>query len=138
MRLKLTALAAALAVACTPACAAGAGGGGDDEICTDRPGKGNNACTVPAGKIQLESDLINWTRDDQGGVRTDTILYTSPTLKLGLTDSADLQLNIAPYEEVRTRAGGTTDRVGGAGDLFVRFKQRLTASSAGTQVALFP
>src|SRR3954467_2238120 len=113
MRLKLMALAATLAVASAPALAAG----GDDAICTDRPGKGNNACTVPAGKIQLESDLINWTRDDQGGVRTDTILYTSPTLKLGLTDSADLQLNIAPYEEVRTRAGGTTDRVGGAGDL---------------------
>src|SRR5437763_1370711 len=111
MRLKLTALAATLGVACAPACAAGAGG--DDPICTDRPGKGNNACTVPAGKLQLETDLINWTRDDEGGVRTDTIFYTNPTLKLGLTDSADLQLNIAPYEEVRTRAGGTTDRVGG-------------------------
>ena len=83
MRLKLTALAATLGVACAPACAAGAGG--DDPICTDRPGKGNNACTVPAGTLQLETDLINWTRDDQGGVRTDTILYTNPTLKLGLT-----------------------------------------------------
>jgi hypothetical protein len=131
--MKLMAYAALLAATSAPALAAG-----DDEICTDRPGKGNNACTVPAGKIQLETDLINWTRDDQGGVRTDTILYTNPTLKLGLTDSADLQLNIAPYEEVRTRVGGVTDRVGGAGDLFVRFKQRLTSSSAKTQVALFP
>src|SRR3978361_1066568 len=131
--MKLLALAALLTATSAPALAAG-----DDEICTDRPGKGNNACTVPAGKLQLETDLINWTRDDQGGVRTDTILYTNPTLKLGLTDSADLQFNIAPYEEVRTRAGGTTDRVGGAGDLFVRFKQRLTGAKAKVQVALFP
>lgn len=132
--MKLMAIAALLAVTSAPALAAG----GDDEICTDRPGKGNNACTVPAGKVQLETDLANWTRDDQGGVRTDTILYTNPTLKLGLTDSADLQLNIAPYEEVRTRAGGVTDRIGGVGDLFVRVKQRLTGSSAKVQVALFP
>lgn len=125
--------AALLAIASAPAVAAG-----DDSICTDRPGKGNNACTVPAGKVQLETDLVNWTRQTDGGVRTDTILYTNPTLKLGLTSSADLQLNIAPYEEVLTHAGGATSRVGGAGDLFVRFKQRLTGASAGTQVALFP
>ena len=134
--MKLTAFAALLAATSAPALAAGAGG--DDSICTDRPGKGNNACTVPAGKLQLETDLIDWTRDDENGVRTDTILYTNPTLKLGLSDSADLQLNIAPYEEVRSRAGGVTSRVGGIGDLFVRFKQRLTDSSAKTQVALFP
>lgn len=134
MRLKLMAFAATLAAASAPALAAGA----DDPICTDRPGKGNNACTVPAGKVQLETDFINWTRDDQGGVRTDTIVYTNPTLKLGLTDSADLQLNIAPYQEVRTRAAGVTERIGGAGDLFVHFKQRLTGDKAKVQVGLFP
>ncbi len=134
MRINKLVLAVLLATGSAPALAAGA----DDEICTDRPGKGNNACTVPAGKLQLETDIINWTRDTQGGVRTDTILYTNPTLKIGLTDSSDLQLNIAPYEEVRTHAGGVTSRVGGAGDLFVRFKQRLTDQNAKTQVALFP
>src|SRR5205809_739427 len=95
--------AALLAIASAPAVAAG-----DDSICTDRPGKGNNACTVLAGKVQLETDLVNWTRQTDGGVRTDTILYTNPTLKLGLTSSADLQLNIAPYEEVLTHRGPAT------------------------------
>src|SRR4051812_41925069 len=133
-RMKLAACAALLAA--MPAAAHAAGE--DDAICTDRPGKGNNACTVPAGMLQLETDFVNWTRDDKGGVRTDTILYTNPTLKLGLTGSADLQLNIAPYQEVRTHAGSVRDRVGGAGDLFVRFKQRLTGADAKTEVALFP
>jgi hypothetical protein len=132
--MKLSALALLLALVSAPALAAGS----DDEICTDRPGKGNNACTVPKGAVQLETDVINWTRDDQGGTRTDTIFYTNPTLKFGLSDSSDIQFNIAPYEEVRTRTGGVTDRIGGVGDLYVRFKQRLTSASAGTQVALFP
>ena len=135
MRSTLLALAVLLAAISAPALAQASP---EDAICTDRPGKGNNACTVPKGAVQLETDNLNWTRDKQGGVRTDTILYTNPTLKFGLTDSSDIQLNIAPYEEVRTRMGGVTDRVGGVGDLYVRFKQRLTGPSAKTQVALFP
>lgn len=135
MRSTFMPLAVLLAAISAPAFAQGPG---DDAICTDRPGKGNNACTVPKGAVQLETDIFNWTRDEQGGVRTDTIVYTNPTLKFGLSDSSDIQINIAPYEEVRTRTGGVTDRVGGIGDLFVRFKQRLTGASAKTQVALFP
>ncbi|MDB5693366.1 MAG: hypothetical protein JWO81_2429 [Alphaproteobacteria bacterium] len=134
--MKRLALAALLAAFAGPAFAQAAGG--DEQICTDRPGKGNNACTVPAGTVQLETDLFNWTRMTDGGTRTDTILYTNPTLKFGLSDSADLQFSIAPYEEVRTRTGNVTDRIGGVGDLFVRYKQRLTATSARTQIALIP
>jgi hypothetical protein len=129
-------LAAFLAAFAAPAFAQAAGG--DESICTDRPGKGNNACTVPAGSLQLETDLLNWTRMTDGGTRTDTILYTDPMLKFGLTGSSDLQVAIAPYEEVRTRTGHVTDRIGGVGDLFVRYKKRLTAADAGTQIALIP
>src|SRR5947209_7467250 len=77
----------------------------DSQICTDRPGKGNGACTVPAGSVQLETDLFNWSLTRDAGTRTDVLLYTNPVLKFGLSDSSDLQLNIAPYEEVRTRSG---------------------------------
>jgi hypothetical protein len=134
--MKRLALAGLLALYAAPALAQDSGK--DAPICTDRPGKGNNACTVPAGSVQIETDLINWTRTTDGGTRTDTILYTNPVLKFGLSDSSDLQLNIAPYEEVRTRVGGATDTIGGIGDLFVRYKQRLTGASAATQVALIP
>ena len=33
----------------------------EDPICTDRPTKANLACTVPAGRIQVEADAVNWT-----------------------------------------------------------------------------
>ncbi len=106
-------------------------------ICTDRPSKATTSCTVPAGDFQLETDLIDWTRQNLDGVRTDTILYTNPTLKYGLSKHADIEVNIAPYETVRTRmpdGSVTTDT--GIGDLFVRVKQKLTADKSKTQISL--
>lgn len=134
-------LAALLGVWAVPAAAqqtAAPASADDQSICTDRPGKGNGACTVPAGAVQLETDILNWTRIDQGGTRTDQLLYTNPVLKFGLTDSSDLQFNLTPYEQVWTRTGNVTDRSSGIGDLFIRYKQRLTGASANTQVAIIP
>lgn len=106
-------------------------------ICTDRPTRASVACTVPAGAFQLESDLIDWTRETQDGVRTDTILYTNPTLKYGIGRHTDVEVNIAPYQTVRTRmADGSVTTDGGVGDLFVRVKQKLTVDRSKTQVSV--
>lgn len=107
-------------------------------ICTDRPSKATSACTVPKGSFQLETDLINWTKFDFVGTRTDTILYTSPTLKYGLTDSTDVQASITPYETVRTRDASGVSKISGVGDLYLRVKHRLTPSDAKAQFALIP
>jgi hypothetical protein len=107
-------------------------------ICTDRPTKANLVCTVPAGDFQIESNAINWSRLSAGGTQTDTILYTNPTLKYGLSNVTDVEVNIAPYETVRTHGGGENDTLHGVGDLYVRVKQRLTASDAKVQIALDP
>ena len=42
-------------------------------ICTDRPTKANVACTVPGGSFQIESDILSWTRMNDGGMRSDTL-----------------------------------------------------------------
>ena len=107
-------------------------------ICTDRPTKANVACSVPKGAVQLETDFGNFTRDTMAGSRTDTILYTNPTLKYGLGTHTDVEINLAPYETVHMREDGTTDKLGGIGDLVLRLKQRLSADGAKTQVALIP
>ncbi|WP_254602103.1 transporter [Sphingomonas bacterium] len=107
-------------------------------ICTDRPTKANSACSVPAGDVQIETDVVNWTRLTQSGARTDTILYTNPTFKYGLGTHTDVEVNIAPYATVHTRADGVTTRLGGVGDLYVRLKQRLTSDASKTQVSLIP
>lgn len=126
---------APVATAPVPAAPAAAA---EPAICTDRPTKANATCTVPSGKVQLETDLVNWTRTDAGGVRTDFILYPNPTLKYGLSSRADIQFNIAPYEELRTHVAGATTTLGGVGDLYVRLKDRVTADSSKVQVAFIP
>jgi hypothetical protein len=107
-------------------------------ICTDRPTKGTAACTVPKGEVQVESDLFFLSRTDAGGTRGDVLLYTNPTVKFGLTDSSDIQFNLAPLVEVRSKVAGQTGSQTGVGDLTVRFKQRLTDPDAAVQVALVP
>ena len=107
-------------------------------ICTDRPSRANAVCTVPQGKVQVEADALNWTRFSFGGVDTDLILYTNPTIKYGLGASTDLEVNVAPYETVRVHGQGLNDTLGGVGDVYVRLKQQLTAPGAKTQVAFLP
>lgn len=107
-------------------------------ICTDRPAKSNAVCTVPEGAVQIESDLSNWTRFEAGGAKVDTIVPVSPTVKFGLGPNTDLQINWAPYVDVRTSTGGFVDRKRGAGDVLVRLKQRLTNADSKVQVGVIP
>ncbi len=107
-------------------------------IGTDRPTKSNAACTVPEGMVQVEADLFSWTRMAHGSARADVLVYSNPVVKYGLGAKADIQLNIAPLVEVRTRAVGQAVSQSGVGDLTLRFKQRLTGSDSRVQVALLP
>lgn len=100
-------------------------------LCTDRPTKSTSPCTVDAGHFQLESDLFNETVDHTGGVTTTTQLFTSPTLKLGLTRSIDIEANITPYERVSVRDHGVTTTAAGFGDLFLKAKVSLLGDDGG-------
>jgi hypothetical protein len=101
-------------------------------ICTDRPTKSNNTCTVDEGHFQFESDLFNGTFQRTGGVTTDTYLLTNPTLKYGLTKDIDVEVNIAPYEIVRTHDKfGDSSTLGGIGDLYFTVKYDFYNSADG-------
>jgi hypothetical protein len=111
----------------------------DAPICTDRPTKSNFACTVPKGLVQIEADAFNWISSRSGPERSDQLLFSNPTLKLGLTSHSDLQLNWVPFTRVRRRdAAGTVTTQDGVGDVSLRFKQRLTAADGAFQLALLP
>lgn len=103
-------------------------------LCTDRPTKSSSPCTVDAGHWQVESDIYNWTQQTLGGVTTTTELFTNPTLKLGITNTLDFEVNIAPDERVRVHdAGvGVTTTANGVGDLFLRAKWSLIGDDGGS------
>jgi Putative MetA-pathway of phenol degradation len=100
-------------------------------FCTDRPTKSNLPCTVDAGHFQYEADAINWTYAKAGGVQTNTYLYTNPTLKLGLTNTVDAELNIAPAERIFSNSAAGKSSIGGAGDLFLRTKLNIAGPEGG-------
>jgi hypothetical protein len=110
-------------------------------LCTDRPTKSTSPCTVDAGHWQVESDVYNYTVQTEAGVTTTTQLFTNPTLKLGLTNNLDFEVNIAPYEQVAVHdaASGITTTSSGVGDLFLKAKLNLLGDDGGNVgVALEP
>jgi hypothetical protein len=108
-------------------------------FCTDRPTKSNLPCTVDAGHFQYEADAINWTYARIGGVQTNTYLYTNPTLKLGLTNTIDAELNIVPAQRIFTNSAAGKSSIGGAGDLFLRSKFNVAGPEGGDfQATLLP
>jgi hypothetical protein len=125
-RLGLWALAATLSGAAAAA--------GHAPICPDRPSKGTGTCTVPAGMWQIETGLVDWTHDHAGGATSDFTTIGASLIKYGLSDRADVEAGIVPYE--RLRGGG--ERASGFGDMLVRAKLRLTPDDAPVQVALDP
>nr|WP_238691789.1 transporter [Xanthomonas arboricola] len=108
-------------------------------LCTDRPTKANSTCTVPTGAWQLESDIGSYTRDSQPGTRIETSVFTNPTLKYGVSDRIDLQLNWAPQLQVKTtdRVTGARSSLSGGGDIYLRMKARFYESDTAT-VAVLP
>lgn len=110
-------------------------------FCTDRPTKSTGPCTVDAGHLQIESDLFNVTVDHSGGLDTTTWLATNPTVKLGLSNTVDVELNMVPWETVivRDRATGRETRDSGIGDVYGRLKWNLVGDDGGNlAIALAP
>jgi len=108
---------------------------------TDRPPKSNSPYTVDAGHFQYETDLVSFTYQQTGSEQIATLLAPNPTLKLGLTNNADFEVNIAPFVNVRTfnTATGTGRDMSGNGDLFLRMKVNLWGNDGGDSAfALIP
>lgn len=117
--------------------AAGAAEGQEAPICTDRPAKANAVCTVPAGRVQIESTGIGWSLTDVGSTRAELLTIGASVAKIGLGDRSDLQIGFTPYAELTVRDRARS-RVSGVGDVVLRYKHRLTGAEAPVQLSLIP
>lgn len=136
MRLRFAVLLATSALSS----AAPARADDDSVICADRPTRAANACTVPAGRFQYEADVVAGVFQKQHGVTTDSWSVINPTLKYGVADTTDVELQFDPLAVQRVHTAGGKDRTAvGPGDLFLRLKQNLFGGSDGAvQVAVVP
>lgn len=104
---------------------------------TDRPTKSNVPYTVDAGHFQYETDLVNFTHQVTGSAHTDTLLVPNPTFKVGVTNNADVELNVAPFVGVHNFDSATTalSTLWGVGDTFLRAKINLWGNDGGLSAA---
>lgn len=111
------------------------------DLSTDRPDKTESPYTVDAGRVQVELDFVNFTRDRDRGSRAQTLSLLPVNFKLGITNSTDLQLLFDPRvrQRVKDRATGRSDSVTGVGDLTLRLKHNLWGNDGGgTALAVMP
>lgn len=107
-------------------------------ICAARPGKSTAPCTVPAGHLQLEIGAVDWSRQKGDGERDTSVAIGETTVKYGLTDHSDVELDITPWQRSASRAGSSRASTSGFGDLVASYKHRLTSPDAQLQLALMP
>jgi hypothetical protein len=110
----------------------------EQPICADRPSKSTGPCTVPEGKWQIETGLIDWSRDKSDGVTTGMTVWGNTAIKYGVSDKADVELWVSPLETLSVSSSGVHEHHSSFGDLLVRAKYALTPDGASVQVALDP
>jgi Putative MetA-pathway of phenol degradation len=109
----------------------------DDEMrkfAPDRPTKGYSVRTVDAGHFELETDIFNDTYANYLGVITRSIQAIDPTLKLGVTNWMDIEVQfngLQSSQSFDTTSGGSILNGAGFGDVFLRTKMNLFGDDAG-------
>jgi hypothetical protein len=107
-------------------------------ICADRPGKATGTCVVPVGHWQLETGLADWAVQKDGGERDTSLAIGETTIKYGLSDRSNLEVDLTPWQRSTSRFGGVHESASGFGDVTILYKQQLTAAGASVQVAAMP
>jgi hypothetical protein len=105
---------------------------------TDRPTKSNSPYTVDGGRIQYETDLLNYSYSNYGGVRTTSFQAFDPVWKVGLTSNADLEFESNGLQSVSTydaAKGNLLSRATGMGDFLTRLKINVFGDDGGVLAA---
>jgi hypothetical protein len=109
------------------------------ELSTDRPDQTESPYSVDAGHWQFEFDFANYTYDDEDGVRTRTLNVAPVNVKLGLTNTTDIQFIFDSYTRERVRTAGATSETRDWGDLTIRVKKNMWGNDGGdTAFAVMP
>ncbi|MEJ7558164.1 MAG: transporter [Pedobacter sp.] len=108
---------------------------------TDRPDITESPFTVDAGHIQYEADLLKFKREKDELSNQQTLLINQANLKLGITNSADLQIIIQAFGTQRDLdlVTGNKTNTHGLGNLILRLKQNISGNGGGNfSIAILP
>lgn len=88
----------------------------------NRPGATDSAIAVPAGRLQVETEIASYARDEEAGVTAQSWSVAATAFRYGLGDGVDVELLVSPY--VRAEATGAA-ALDGVGDVTLRVRKNL-------------
>lgn len=100
----------------------------------DRPTKGFSVRTIDAGHFEIETDLVNYTTSNSQGGTTHSVQALDPTLKLGLTNWMDFEVQFNGLQYTESFDGTSPfnfQNSTGFGDVFLRAKMNLFGNDSG-------
>lgn len=98
----------------------------DDEACFEIGGQGIAPCATPHGKVAVESNLIDWTRDGHGADREDSTAFAESIARIGLGGNTEARIAWTPLILDRPRGG---PKMSGVGDLRLGAKHQFGKDS---------
>jgi hypothetical protein len=110
-------------------------------LATDRPDRTENARSIPAGWVQVEANVVAWSRDREAGAATRDLGVAQLNLKVGLLPDVDLQLvtEVWSRQTVHGRDGALLASASGQGLVMGRLKMNLWGNDGGrTALAIMP
>ena len=111
----------------------------DGPICANRPGKGTPTCTVGPGRVQVEVGAYDVSTSDTNAASTNTYAVGAFQVRLGLTESAEIQASLTPYTLIRQtdKTTGIRTRTYGVGDVTIGVRQSIALTNT-VSVAIQP
>lgn len=109
------------------------------DLTTDRPDTTESPFTIDPGHIQLETTLFGYARAprDNAGARAESIDIATTNLRIGVTDTVEVDIVLHPYNSLAPGGGGRRTR--GIGALDVRGKVNIWGNDGGaTALAVLP
>ncbi len=106
-----------------------------------RPSQTDSPYTVDAGHIQIETSLVSYSNNTNiSGVNIDAYQILAPTIRVGLLNNVDFQLQLQTYNNVRTKARGFGSvEQSGYGDTIASVRVNLWGNDGGkTAFAVVP
>ncbi len=106
--------------------------GGLRELTTDRPDATESPFTVDAGHLQLEMNVMSFTRNRLDGVRTTEWSVAPFNLRYGLTPATEVGIFVDPSIRVTEQVrNGPKSTVRGVGDTTLRAKWNFLGNDGG-------
>ncbi|MCH8321343.1 MAG: transporter [Acidobacteria bacterium] len=91
------------------------------ELVTDRPDQTESSVVVPPGYVQVETGW-SLSRNQEGGIRTNTHAFPGTLFRIGALDRMELRLDYGGVLWEQTREAGQSTDTSGSGDMGIGAK----------------